>query len=89
MNEDLILATLKEIRDDQKQMFSEINKITRELEITRNGYQPHQIVELLHWVEKTMQAEQQRTSNIKRAVINWITPILLSAVVIGMFQFYK
>ena len=91
-NQDIIMSTLHEIRDDQKAIMSEVNKlamaqveIKTELAISRNGYTPHEIVELLHWAEKTKLHGEKQAENIRRAIISWIVPIICSATVVGLF----
>ena len=89
MNDEIILQTLKEIRDDQKLIVEKVTRLDREMEITRNGYTPHQIVELFHFVDELRNKEQRKAENIRKAVINWVTPILLSGLVLGLIQLYR
>lgn len=89
MNEEIILQTLKEIRDDQKLIVDKVSRMDRELEISRNGYSPHQVVELFHFVDDLKKREERKAETIRKAIINWITPILLSGVVLGLLQLYK
>jgi hypothetical protein len=89
MNEEIILQTLKEIRDDQKVIVDKISRMDREMEISRNGYTPHEVVELFHFVDDLKKREEKKAENIRKAVINWITPILLSGVILGLLQMYK
>ena len=95
MNDEIILGVLQEIKENQKAMVSELAKmhdaqieIKTELAISRNGYTPHQIVELLHWVEREKERAEQQSENIRKAIISWIVPILCSAVVIGLVTMY-
>lgn len=87
MSDDLILQTLKEIRDDQKLIVEKVTRMDRDLEISRNGYEPHEVVELLHWVHDQKTKEAKRGEAIRKAVINWVTPILLSGLVLGLIQY--
>jgi len=89
MNEDIILQTLKEIRDDQKMIMERIIAINTELSVSRNGYQPHEIVELLHWAHAEREKQLTKNKFIKQAIINWITPLLLTAMLVGIFHLYK
>ena len=89
MNDEIILQTLREIRDDQKLIVEKITRMDRDMEISRNGYSPHQIVELFHFVDDMRKKEQRRAENIRKAVINWVTPILLSGLVLGLIQLYR
>lgn len=89
MNEDIILQTLKEIREDQKLIVEKVTRMDRDLEISRNGYTPHQVVELLHFVNDLKEKERRKLENIRKAIINWVTPILLAALVLGILQIYK
>jgi hypothetical protein len=89
MNEELILSRLKEIRDDQKFIVEKISRMDREMEISRNGFTPHQIVEMLHFVAKLKEKEEKYNETIRKAIISWITPILLGSIVLGLIQMYK
>jgi hypothetical protein len=90
-NEELILGLVREIHDDQKDVVKAINELTiahtelrSELEASRNGYTPHEVVRMLHWIDEQMKKQQEQTSNIKGAFISWLVPILSSAVVAGL-----
>lgn len=89
MNEDIILQTLKEIRDDQKIIMEKVTRLERDWQISINGYEPHQVVGLLHWVNEQKIKEQKRDDIFRKAVINWFTPILLSGVVLGILQYIR
>jgi hypothetical protein len=89
MNDEIILQTLKEIRDDQKLIVEKVTRLDREMEITRNGYTPHQIVEMYHWIDNQIELEKKRSETIRKSIIAWVTPILLTALVIGIMQLYK
>jgi hypothetical protein len=89
MNEEIILQTLQEIRSDQKIIIDKVTRMDRDWEISRNGYTPHEVVELLHFVNDLKVREEKKAENIRKAVINWITPILLSGVILGLLQMYK
>ena len=88
-NEELLLQLVREIHDDQKEVVKSINTLTlqqavlkNDLESSRNGYTPHEVVEMLHWVQKQNQ-------NIKSAFTNWLVPILASALVVGLAMITK
>ena len=90
-NDELLLQLVREIHDDQKEVVKSITDLTiahstlkAELEAGRNGYSPHEVVELLHWVEKQKNNEQTQSDNIKSAFTNWLVPIIASALVIGL-----
>jgi hypothetical protein len=89
MNEELILSRLKEIRDDQKFIVEKISRMDREMEISRNGFTPHQIVEMLHFVSKLKEKEEKYNETIRKAIVSWIVPILLGSIVLGLIQMYK
>jgi hypothetical protein len=90
-NEELILGLVREIHDDQKDVVKAINELTiahtelrAELEASRNGYAPHEVVKMLHWIDQQMKNEEKQTDNLKSAFIGWAVPILSSAVVAGL-----
>jgi hypothetical protein len=89
MNEELILSRLKEIRDDQKFIVEKVSRMDREMEITRNGFTPHQIVEMLHFVSKLKEKEEKYNETIRKAIVSWIVPILLGSIILGLIQMYK
>jgi hypothetical protein len=89
MNEELILSRLKEIRDDQKFIVEKISRMDREMEISRNGFTPHQIVEMLHFVAKLKEKEEKYNETIRKAIVSWIVPILLGSIILGLIQMYK
>ena len=89
-NEELLLQLVREIHDDQKEVVKSINTLTlqqaqlkSDLEASRNGYTPHQVVELLHWVDGQMTKQEKQTDNIKTAFVNWLVPILCTAFIVG------
>jgi hypothetical protein len=95
-NEELLLQLVREIHDDQKEVVKSITTLTlqqaalkADLEAGRNGYTPHQVVELLHWVSKQMESAEKQTDNIKAAIIRWIVPILCSALFVGLVSLIK
>lgn len=95
-NEELLLKLVTEIHDDQKEVVKSINTLTlqqaqlkSDLEAGRNGYTPHEVVELLHWVEKQKSNEQKQNDNIKTAFTNWLVPIIASALVVGLAMITK
>lgn len=87
--EEFLLDLLAEIRRDQKAIMEKLNNITIELEVTRNGYSPHQVVELLHWVEEQKNRGAMQAEQIRKSVIIWVVPIVLTAVMTGIFMLYK
>jgi hypothetical protein len=89
-NEDLLLQLVREIHDDQKEVVKSINTLTlqqaqlkSDLEASRNGYTPHQVVAMLHWVDDQMTKQEKQNDNIKTAFVNWLVPILCTAFIIG------
>ena len=95
-HEDLILSMLKEIREDQKAIVTQLNDLNKlqnimktELEISRNGYTPHEVVELLHWVSDQKIKEEKRNEIIRSAFINWLVPILATSALVGLFVLNK
>jgi hypothetical protein len=87
--EEFILDLLAEIRDSQKLIEEKITRMDRDMEITRNGFTPHQIVEMLHYVAKLKEKEEQHSETVRKAIITWIVPIVMTAVVSGFFMLYK
>lgn len=90
-NDELLLQLVREIHDDQKAVVKSItdltiahNSLKSDIEAGRNGYTPHEVVELLHWVEKQKNSEQKQNDNIKTAFTNWLVPIIASALVVGL-----
>lgn len=95
-NEELLLQLVREIHDDQKEVVKSINTLTlqqavlkNDLEASRNGYTPHEVVEMLHWVQKQMNNEEKQNQNIKSAFTNWLVPIIASALVVGLAMITK
>ncbi len=91
-DDDLLLQLVREIHDDQKEVVKSINQLTLahaelkgELEASRNGYSPHEVVKMLHWIDNQMKNEEKQTDNIKSAFISWLVPILSSALFVGLF----
>lgn len=96
MQEQLIVEMLHEIRNDQRSIMTEVNKlavnqveIKAELASARNGYTSHQIVELLHWTESQKIKSDRQADSIRKAIISWVVPILCSAVVTGLIFLIK
>jgi hypothetical protein len=85
MEQDLILATLKEIRDDQKKLLAEVAEIKKDMDSSFNGYEPHEIAELLHHVNDNKIAKEKFNDTVRKAVITWAVPILLTATLVGLF----
>jgi hypothetical protein len=90
-NDELLLQLVREIHDDQKEVVKSINTLTlqqaqlkSDLEASRNGYTPHEVVAMLHWVDDQMVKQEKQTDNIKSAFVNWLVPILSSAVIAGL-----
>ena len=95
-NEELLLQLVREIHDDQKEVVKSVTNLTlqqaalkADLEAGRNGYTPHEVVELLHWVSKQIEDAEKQTDNIKAAIIRWIVPILCSALFVGLVSLIK
>jgi hypothetical protein len=95
-DKDLILTVLNEIRTDQKAMVEKLNTLTNsqlqlktELEISRNGYTPHEVVELLHWTKDQKEKVERRDDQIRKTIIGWVVPILCSAVIFGLLHMNK
>jgi hypothetical protein len=93
-NEELLLQLVREIHDDQKEVVKSINTLTlqqaqlkSDLEASRNGYTPHEVVEMLHWIDDQMTKQEKQNDNIKTAFVNWLVPILASATVAGLILF--
>jgi hypothetical protein len=93
-NDDLLLQLVREIHDDQKEVVKSVNTLTlqqaqlkNELEAGRNGYTPHEVVELLHWVENQKNAAVKQADNIRSAFTSWLVPILGSSLIVGLVVF--
>jgi hypothetical protein len=93
-NEELLLQLVREIHDDQKEVVKSINTLTlqqaqlkSDLEAGRNGYTPHEVVEMLHWIDDQMTKQEKQNDNIKSALVSWVVPILASATVAGLILF--
>lgn len=89
-NEELLLQLVREIHDDQKEVVKSVNTLTlqqaqlkSDLEASRNGYTPHQVVAMLHWVDDQMTKQEKQNDNIKTAFVNWLVPILCTAFIVG------
>lgn len=96
MMEDVIISTLQEIKSDQKAISNQIsnlsssyNELKSELAASRNGYQPHEIVELLHWVEREREKAEKQSDNVKRALTTWIVPVIGTMFLTGLILFIK
>ena len=93
-NEELLLQLVREIHDDQKEVVKSINTLTlqqaqlkSDLEASRNGYTPHEVVEMLHWIDGQMTKQEKQNDNIKSAFVSWIVPIIATATVAGLILF--
>lgn len=93
-NEELLLSLVKEIHDDQKEVVKSINTLTlqqaqlkNDLEAGRNGYTPHEVVELLHWVEEQKNNAVKQADNIRSAITSWLVPVLGSSLIVGLVVF--
>jgi hypothetical protein len=93
-NEELLLQLVREIHDDQREVVKSIHTVTlqqaqlkSELEAGRNGYTPHEVVEMLHWIDDQIKKQEKHDDNIKSAFISWVVPILASATVAGLILF--
>lgn len=89
-NDELLLQLVREIHDDQKAVVKSVTELTiahsnlkHELEAGRNGYTPHEVVAMLHWVDDQMSKQEKQNDNIKSAFVNWLVPILCTALIIG------
>lgn len=90
-NEELILSLVREIHDDQKDVVTSINELKiaqeqlkSEIAASRNGYEPHEIVTMLHWVEEQMKNAEKQKDNIRQSITSWLVPILGSSLVVGL-----
>lgn len=90
-NEEIILGLVREIHDDQKDVVKSINELKiaqeqlkSEIAASRNGYEPHEIVTMLHWVEEQMNNAEKQKDNIRQSITNWLVPILGSSFVVGL-----
>ena len=88
-NEELLLQLVREIHDDQKEVVKSVNTLTlqqaqlkSDLEASRNGYTPHEVVAMLHWVDDQMTKQEKHTDNIKTAFVNWLVPILCTIFIV-------
>lgn len=88
-NDELILATLKEIRNDQKEMLEQLNKVTTDVSTIQNGFTPHEVVSILHWAYNKRDEEKRQKQTIKSAFISWIVPILCTGLAVGLYTMYK
>ena len=93
-NEELLLQLVREIHDDQKEVVKSINTLTlqqaqlkSDLEASRNGYTPHEVVEMLHWIDDQMTKQEKQNNNIRTAFVNWLVPIIATATVAGLILF--
>lgn len=89
-NDELLLQLVREIHDDQKEVVKSINTLTlqqaqlkSDLEASRNGYTPHEVVAMLHWVDDQMTKQEKQNDNIKTAFVNWLVPIICTAFIVG------
>jgi hypothetical protein len=89
MNDELLLKTLQEIREDQKKIVEDLSSIKTELMVSRNGYEPFEILNFYNWVDEQMKKQEQQVTAIKKAIITWGVPLLLSAVIVGLIQTIK
>ncbi len=95
-NEELLLQLVREIHDDQKEVVKSVNTLTlqqaqlkSDLEASRNGYTPHEVVAMLHWVDDQMTKQEKQNDNIKTAFVNWLVPILCTALIVGAIVMTK
>ena len=96
MQDQVIIEMLHEIRNDQRSIMTEVNKLAMtqvelkaDLAIARNGYTPHQIVELLHWTESQKLRAERQSDNVRKAIIAWVVPILCSALFAGLIILFR
>jgi hypothetical protein len=90
-NEEMILKLVTEIHDDQKQIVKTMNQLgidhvllKAEIQASRNGYEPHEVVQMLHWIDSQMTNQNKQSDNIKKAITGWLVPGLLVALVVGL-----
>ena len=95
-NEDLLLKLVTEIHDDQKEVVRSVNTLTiqqaqlrSDLEASRNGYTPHEVVEMLHWVHDQKEKQEKQADKIKGAITSWLVPLICTALVIGLLAMTK
>jgi hypothetical protein len=89
-NDELILNLVREIHSNQNEVINSMTELTigyntlkNDLESGRNGYSSHEVVAMLHWVDKQMAKQEKQTDTVKNAVINWAIPLICTALVIG------
>jgi hypothetical protein len=95
-NEELLLQLVREIHDDQKEVVKSINTLTlqqaqlkSDLEASRNGYTPHEVVEMLHWIDGQMTKQEKQNDNIKSAFVNWLVPLICTCLIVGAIVITK
>ena len=89
MQEELILTALKEIREDQKKILTELTQIKTDMDTSFNGYEPHEVAELLHKINADKERSEQISATIRKAAISWIVPIILASIVVGFMHIGK
>jgi len=92
-NDEIILQLVKEIHSGQKSLVEKVNilaveqaTIKADLIAGRNGYEPHEIVDILHWAEKKIKEEDKETSTVKDAFIKWFVPVISSTILMGLMM---
>lgn len=90
--DDLIIQMLQDIKNAQASQLALINSLNAEHTILKgdvitmkNGYEPYEITQMLHWVDKKMKDDESVHVDIKKSLINWIVPALLTLMVAGAF----
>lgn len=86
MNDEILLKTLQEIREDQRKIVEELATLKTELLVSRNGFSAHQILQFYHWVEEQMKKQQAAADQIKKAIITWGVPIIMTALIAGLIH---
>lgn len=95
-NHDLVVTMLEQITHNQHELNVKVSQVTREhntlmgeIATIKNGYQPYQITQMLHWVENKKRSEEESHYHVKKSFINWLVPLLSIAVVIGMIVVFS
>ena len=94
--DDLIIQMLQDIKNAQAAQLAQLNNLYAEHTILKteigtmkNGYEPHQVTQMLHWLDKKMKEDEHVHLDIKKSFINWIVPGLLSLLMVGIYVFFN